>query len=133
MELLLVSPVKKSVPSLDGMAKKAVEAHRDEITDLNTIELDKGLDSNGKDLGTYKNFDYKDRFRPVDLLLTGRFRGSIFPKTGKKNFEMVATDEKTDMLQDKYGDEILGIKDETEVSEVIKETFVELFRKKTLG
>ena len=93
--------------------KALIEERENQIADLNTAQLEKGEDSEGNDLGVYKVFSYKNRFRPVDLRDTGAFHNSINPDVKKDQFIMSATDEKTDMLQDKYGDEILGLNDDS--------------------
>lgn len=116
--------------SINDIIRESVEAHPEEISDINTKQLLKGLDSEGKDLGTYKNFAYKNRFRPVDLKLTGDFHRSISPDAGKDNFEMKATDFKTEKLKDKYGDEILGIAKQSisEVGKIILPDIQEKFK-----
>lgn len=95
-----------------AVLKKMIAERQKQIADLNTLQLEKGLDSEGRDLGVYKVFSYKNRFRPVDLKDTGAFHKSIKPVPHANKFEMVATDEKADALQDKYGDAILGLSDQ---------------------
>jgi hypothetical protein len=116
---------------IEEAIKEAITEHSDEIADLNTEQLRKGEKSDGGTTGTYRNYSYKGRFSPVDLYDTGDFHKSIKPKAFGKAFEMVATDEKTEMLQDRYGDEILGLTDKniTEAGEIITETLIENLRK----
>lgn len=98
---------------LPTYTKKALQANAEGIAELNREQLEKGLDSENKDLGIYRDFAYKNRFRPVDLKLTGDFHRSIKPEFASESFNMVATDEKTEKLQDKYGDDIIGLSDKS--------------------
>jgi len=94
---------------LNDVIKKSIEINADMISDLVGFQLDKGLDGEGKDLGEYANFEYKGRWSPVDLRLTGAFRQSIVPGTYKDFFEMTATDPKTEKLTLWYGDAIIDL------------------------
>lgn len=95
--------------SLDGYVAKALRANKETVAEYNREQLERGIDSEVRDLGIYKDFNYKNRWRPVDLKLTGDFHRSIKPKFGSSAFEMTSNDPKADMLQDKYGDTILGL------------------------
>lgn len=111
----------------EGIITAAAVEHEAELTDLNRKQLDKGLDAAGNDLGDYRYYEYKNRWRPVDLKDTGAFRRSFDIKPFGKGFEVVATDPKADELQDKYGDAILGLPD-TELrtaGEIVLETVIE--------
>ncbi|MGF7219088.1 hypothetical protein GGR92_005268 [Spirosoma lacussanchae] len=97
-----------SIP-LERVLDSTIERNETVITDLNRDQLDKGLDSNGKSLGQYSSVKYKGRLRPVDLLDTGAFRGSIYTDPFGSGFSISATDEKTEKLTNRYGPDILGI------------------------
>lgn len=101
------------------------------IPDMVTEQLNKGSDSDGKDLGVYKIFSYKNRFRPVDLKDTGDFHNSIKAIIKSDSIEIDATDQKRDLVQDKYGDAILGLSDENVqyLIDDIREEFVSEVRK----
>ena len=45
----------------------AVKQHHEELEDLNTMQLDEGVDMEGKSLGSYGKLVYKGRYQPVDL------------------------------------------------------------------
>ncbi|WP_293916539.1 MULTISPECIES: hypothetical protein [unclassified Sphingobacterium] len=107
----LVSRVRSGTSdgSLDDYVSSSLKANRNTISDYNREQLESGMDSELRDLGIYKDFNYKNRWRPVDLKLTGDFHNSIKPKFGSKDFEITSNDQKADMLQDKYGDDILGL------------------------
>ena len=115
--------------NMHDIINRAIEVNRDIIADQNTNQLDKGLDSEGNDLGEYSNFDYKNRWKPVDLKLTGDFRKSINPSVGSDSFSLDASDWKTTMLKKRYGNSILGLsKEGVEVTcEFIKEDMQKIF------
>ena len=101
-----------SLLNLERIVIDAALDHEAEITDINRFQLDKGLDSDGRDLGSYAIFAYKNRFSPVDLKDTGAFRQSFDLKAFGPAFELIATDRKTNDLQERYGEAILGLSDE---------------------
>ncbi|SNC62276.1 hypothetical protein SAMN06265337_0638 [Hymenobacter gelipurpurascens] len=90
------------------------------LEDANTEQLSQGKDSTGKDITP----EYADLTRtlkeikgqPTDRVTLrdkGDFYTSIVANLGGKQFEMVATDPKSDELQEKYGEEILGLTEDT--------------------
>jgi len=93
----------------------AVKRHKEELEDLNTQELDKGLDMEGKSLGSYKNIAYKGRINPVDLKKSGDWRKSQKITSTNVVIDMTATNWKTRVLiegegrKGGYGEDILGI------------------------
>ena len=109
---------------------QSIREHNEEISDLNTEQLNKGQKADGSSTGDYANVGYKGRLRPVDLYDTGDFHESVFAEAFEDSFSMNATDPKTEMLQDKYGDEILGLtKPNIQVAgEIIKPTLIEKVR-----
>ncbi|WP_080057185.1 hypothetical protein [Spirosoma aerolatum] len=111
---------------LEQVCEQTVMQHEAQITDFNRKQLDKGLRSDGSDLGQYSSIKYKGRLRPVDLDLTGAFRDSfqVDPETG--GFIINATDSKTEKLQTKYGEDILGVpdQDEEEVGEWLQDALI---------
>lgn len=98
----------KSV-DMQAIIAAGIEKHEQDIIDLNTQQLDRGLDAKGKSLGKYKNFKYKNRYEPVDLKLTGEYRRKKTVTAGKKHAEMFSQDEKAPMLEKKYGKDIEGL------------------------
>ncbi|MBD2705515.1 hypothetical protein IC229_33195 [Spirosoma sp. BT702] len=111
---------------VESIATVAVERHEDEITEFNREQLDKGLDSDGRSLGSYASRKYKGRLRPVDLLDTGAFRGSFNVDAQTGGFVVDATDSKTQKLTAKYGKAILGVSDENKpaIGEWIKDELI---------
>ncbi|OOG19133.1 hypothetical protein BWD42_04065 [Sphingobacterium sp. CZ-UAM] len=110
----LVARVKSGTTKgkLDKYVGSALRANKEDIANFNKEQLSRGEDSEDGDLGTYHDFNYKNRWKPVDLKLTGDFHNSIKPKFGSNSFEMTSNDSKAEMLQDKYGDSILGLSTE---------------------
>jgi len=69
----------------------AVKQHHEELEDLNTMQLDKGVDMEGKSLGSYGKLIYKGRYQPVDLKKTGDWRKSQKVTSQKGVIEMTAS------------------------------------------
>lgn len=109
----VISKLQKRVDAYPKfIEEEAIDSSKEfeeETIDANTAKLDQGIDTNGTSLGTYASIAYKGRLQPVDLKLTGDFRGGIEGRYGKKEFELIGTDSKTDELQDKYGEPIIGV------------------------
>lgn len=93
----------------------AVKQHHEELEDLNTMQLDEGVDMEGKSLGSYGKLVYKGRYQPVDLKKTGDWRKSQKVTSQKGVIEMTASNWKTRVLiedkdrQNGYGEDILGL------------------------
>lgn len=119
-----------------SIAQASVEAHKPEIEDLNTDQLNAGQNAKGQPI--------RPPYRPLTVVIKqakgqstnrvtlkdeGDFHKSIFVKTHQNAFELEATDPKTAALTDKYGEEILGLTEANiaEASEIIEDTFVKLF------
>lgn len=109
--------------NIDEAIDKSVLKHDSEIEDLNLGQLKQGLKSNGGNTGEYKNIEYKGRLRPVDLNKTGSFYKGITATSKSGILEIDGKDSKTGLLQDIYGDDILGLTDENanEVADIIVE------------
>lgn len=116
---------------INSAIKNAAMAHQNEIADLNTEQLNRGQKAGGGTTGVYANFGYKGRLSPVDLYDTGDLHKSIKPRISVKQVELVATDAKIDELQDRYGDDILGLTDAnvTEAGQIIKRSLISEVKK----
>ena len=114
---------------LHEVINKAIEKSADIISDQVTSQLQRGVDGKDESLGEYASYAYKGRLEPVDLRLTGDFWRSIVPKTYNDYFEMTATDPKTEMLTQKYGDAILDLDSQSvaTAAEYIKEEMITIF------
>lgn len=119
---------------MHNVINRAIENNEDIISDQNTNMLDRGEDAFGNDLGEYGNYEYKNRWRPIDLKLTGDFRKSINPKTLVDEFTMDSTDWKTDKLINAFGPAILGLNKEgvKNAGEFIKDDVQKLFAEEVL-
>lgn len=118
---------KKPVEALKAAIVKNAEA----ILELNRQQLDRGLDSAGKSLGKYKNFNYKKRWAPVDLLLKGPFRGKMFITVDDNATTIDSKDFKRDILVKRKGEDIFGVPKQLvdSVAAIIEPDFTENFRK----
>jgi hypothetical protein len=116
---------------LNKLFQNALEKSQDTVFILNYQQLDKGVDAKGKSLGRYRNFKYKNRYTPVDLLLTGAWRGKFTLGTHKDYAEVFSQDVKEDMLVKRYGKDIEGLSKQSEanLAEVIKPKLGEMIKK----
>lgn len=109
-----------------------------QLEDLNISQLKKGIDSNSEDiLPEYTQFtkDIKAaKGQPTDRVTLedeGDFHSSITFDLNLDEIVYYATDEKTDKLLDKYGDNVLGLnkKSRIEVKELILEDLYSIIKK----
>lgn len=84
--------------------RKALDQHEEQILDLNRQQMDRGLDARGKSLGRYKNYNYKHRFEPIDLKLTGAFRDKLTLGVKEKESEIFSQDWKQDIIEKRWPD-----------------------------
>ena len=112
--------------SLMDAAMDAAMEHKEDFLKTHKAQLyERGERKDGRKLRRYANpfyADMKHEMNPQvglgnpDLFLTGAFMNSRFiRKTGEDVFEFGATDEKTEMLEVKYGlgSTVLGLSDES--------------------
>lgn len=125
----IVAPLKKI--DFTDLFKQALQQNEEKVFDLNKQQLDRGKDATGDSLGRYKNFRYKNRWEPVDLLRTGEFRRKLTLAESKKTAEVFSQDEKNDKLVKKYGKDIFGISKtyQPNLAEAIQPTLGELIKK----
>jgi len=105
----IITSFRNVVPQLEKEVFDQLSNYRHEIVSLNKGNLSKGLNQDGANLGTYSNFEYKKRWSPVDLYLTGEFHKSIKVVFKQKSFEIFSSDKKKRWLIPKYGADIVGI------------------------
>ena len=109
------------------------------ILDLNTSQLEQGMDALGNFLTEYMSDAYAEfkqhlnsqppLFVP-DLKLEGNFHDGFILKWEGKEVGITSTDHKTDKLIKKYGSDIFGLTDESmsELKDYMLESFITLFR-----
>jgi hypothetical protein len=120
---LFSGPLKKINP---GKAlQEAIENNDQRILNINRQQLDRGLDSDGNSLGRYKIFNYKNRWEPVDLKLTGAFRNKFELGVDEKKIEFFSQDIKSKKLEKKYGKKIFGVANQyiSTIGEIIRPGF----------
>lgn len=94
------------------MTKDQAKLKEEKINEFKRGEL-----PNKDIIGVYKNpFYAKKKFSmnplaggTVDLILTGSFTNKLFLETTNKGFIFDSSDNKTALLQQKYGTEIMGL------------------------
>lgn len=112
--------------------KHSLIQNQREILDQNESQMDKGVDSEGNSIGSYKFFEYKNRYEPVDLLLTGSFRDKMFLTIDNEKTAISSTDEKRQRLVKKYGDDIFGIYDKKRMAATIGPEFFKSYKEDLL-
>jgi hypothetical protein len=117
---------------MNNIISGAVIANEKDIIQMNKAQLAIGEDSEGESLGQYASFSYKNRWKPVDLFLTGEFwkELSVVVSPGNDFFQIIGFDEKTPDLIRRYGKNILGVNKVgiEEVPEIIKPEMQDEFR-----
>lgn len=111
-----VKAVKKIPDRLDIITKRALRPLAGQISELNREQLDSGIKADGSFLPDYSNrsvAEFGKRPGRMTLRDTGDFQDSIKPDFLQAEFVLDASDSKTDMLQDAYGDEIIGLTDKS--------------------
>lgn len=88
-----------------------------EYVKKNQQQMLSGYNSEGNRIGRYANPVYKAKktqMNPlasgyVDLKLTGKFQGDMFARTDNEGYLVGSEDKKTNILQEKYGEEIFTL------------------------
>lgn len=99
---------------LNEATERALKARQEDISYLNRDQLKIGMRADGSFLPPYSPVSVsKFGKNPgiIKLYDTGAFYDGIKPEFDKASFDIKDTDNKTDMLQDRYGDNILGLSD----------------------
>lgn len=111
---------KKSVDMFPSIRSRVSEELEPEIAASNREQLMEGLDSEGNRLSPgYSLFTRRMKQRKgqpddrVTLFDTGAFHKGIFAETDGDSVLISSKDPKTDSLEEKYGEGIFGISDES--------------------
>ena len=105
---------------MDGTyIRKAVQENTDKIVELNVEQLyEYGINSLGISIDTYAPYSpytvrvKNEKGQPTDRVTlrdTGDFHKSFGAVVGPVDFYITATDYKTDMLVERYGEKIFGL------------------------
>lgn len=132
---MFVSPfVGLDIPDL---IRQSFDAKEQDILKLNKDQMDGGIKADGSEIGRYRNYKYKNRFKPVDLKLKNDFRGDMFfrDKGNKRQGVISSDDKKTIKLEKKYGKDIFGLTDTNKqyAADLIKPILGRLIKEKTIG
>ncbi len=109
-----------SASNVDRLFRQAIVEHQEEILDLNVAQLEVGKDALGNLLLAYESdiyaafkqgppFNSKAPFGIADLILEGDFTEGFVLRVNGFDYFITSTDEKTDRLKAKYGEDIFGI------------------------
>jgi hypothetical protein len=120
----LEAVINKWLTALEGVDEyyqRAVLENQGFILDSNIAQLETGRDSLGNFLREYASEDYavfkqmigsKAPFGIADLKLTGDFYSGFTLTFEGDSFRITSTDEKTEHLRAKYGNDIFGLAQE---------------------
>jgi hypothetical protein len=98
--------------NLDKATEAALKARKEEISELNRDQLRMGKRADDTFLPPYSSNSVTKFGKPkgpIRLFDTGDFYKGVAPDFNKSEFEVKGRDNKTDMLQDRYGDSIIGL------------------------
>lgn len=123
--------------NLKQQAYKAIDNNLSTMADLNVAQMEKGLNSDGTEIGSYVSEPYA-RFKKaigsiapfgvVDLKFEGNLHSRTFAKRNGDNLVFGSTDEKTKQLKEKYDSngEIFGLTKDNQIEvtdQILAETF----------
>ena len=132
-----IKALKYAVNSIYDILREVIEENKNLFEDLNTQQLDKGLNALDEKITAPPELGYKfyapytiiekklnnQEHRFITLEDEGKFHKSITVKIEDSGFSMDATDSKKTKLVIKYGEEILGITEEN-LSKIMNEQIV---------
>lgn len=116
--------------AIEWIVARTLDVHRDDVVRLNRQQLQAGTNADGSLIRPfYKPLTVrikKAKGQPADRVTlrdTGSFYGGMYAqRTAGGLLEVSSTDDKTEALQDKYGDQIFGL------SEASREQLVRLMQ-----
>ncbi len=105
--------LKKTILIISKLLAEIVQEERNFIANLNREQLSKGDKADDSSMPRYVQGS-KSPSSPgkITLFDTGEFHASIEPLFDDRQFELLSTDEKAEILVGKYG-EILGLNEES--------------------
>jgi hypothetical protein len=129
----------KRFRGIQTIINRAIVENQEEILDLNTAQLEEGIDSEGNTLDEYaydsyakfkKSMGSKAPLGIPDLKLEGDFYAGFTLKKDDKDFLIISTDSKSHRLRDKYGENIFGLTSKSigKVNQSILEDTLKLVR-----
>lgn len=121
---ILINKITSFEKNINSLIETIVKDNENIVLDLNTQSqlFEKGIDSEGTELNTIAPYRpltvsiKKIKGQPtsrVTLRDEGDFHRSFFIKYSDTGFSVDASDEKTEALLEKYGDEVLGLTHES--------------------
>lgn len=122
-KLRKLTAIKDSLPDI---AIKVIQEAAPQIEDKNIAQLQKGQRSDGSSLPNYSPTSvakFGKPFGPIKLYDTGDFYRGIKLEVGPDKLTMDDTDWKTPKLTERFGDNILGLSDQS-ISELKDEVLL---------
>lgn len=130
--------------NVPAMAEKAVIETSNQLSNLNTEQMHRGLNSEGRPIGEYALPTYaeaKHRMNPLpgfgvpDLKVTGAFYEGVYTDVGGMKVEIDSVDSKADDLKARFGENIFGLSDNYKseyIREFLKPEFVKAIKTEIL-
>jgi hypothetical protein len=106
---------------LEAEKWKAIDNNLSTMADANVSRIERGVNADGNRIGLLKSEPYARYkkatggiapFGDVDLKFSGDFLSGAFARRNNQTIVFGSTDEKSSMLQDKYGQNIFGLLEE---------------------
>lgn len=103
----------------DNVLRDMAKENDTKIVYLNQKQLKRGEKSDGSRIGTYLPYTIEKRLskglqvRFIDLFYTGQFQNKMFVEARGLEYFIWSKDWKSDMLADRYGDNIFGLQEKS--------------------
>lgn len=137
---------KQKVQNLNvpAVAELAVIETSNQLSNLNTEQMHRGLNSEGRPIGEYALPTYaeaKHRMNPLpgfgvpDLKVTGAFYEGVYTEVGGMKVKTDSVDSKADDLKARFGENIFGLSDNYKseyIREFLRPEFVKAIKKEVL-
>jgi hypothetical protein len=107
------------IPAMPVLIKSSFEQIKPSVEDANIEQLDRGERADGTMLPNYSFVSvgvYGKKPGPMNLHDTGSFWRGITLEVYDDSIELIGRDIKTQMLQLRYGDEIIGLSEKSQDS-----------------
>lgn len=112
----MITRLEKLKANLTTLVEESFDDVKTKAAELNREQLSKGLKASGKELPPYSVSSQKrGKTGLIKLYDTGAFYGGIGALAESNKVIFFSDDSKSTMLQQKYGDDILGLTKESKI------------------
>ena len=109
----------------------AIEQSKEVMADLNAEQINKGIKADGTEMPDYSLrsvVQYNKPYGPIKLRDTGAWQAGIYVTVSGDNVVFASTDDKDEMLRERYGENIEGLSEKYK-AEAIREAIQPAFKK----